>query len=219
MPEDFQGLTIPSYADTSDGPAAFAAFVESGPIPRFANAAARDAAITDPVSGQFCWMLDTSRLLQYTTPTTGWQPPWNTAWGLLTTRSTSGLGEQWFSSATYTAYTGLLATLTVPANRVIRMKASGLAREVTGTNPHVRVLATVTAGTLVVNPLVVIDTISTFENWEVEAVATTPSTGAPQAITFGFSAANVGNGTWKNANASRLAYASYYDEGPAHFPA
>jgi hypothetical protein len=50
----YKGLEIPQDSDTADGPGAFADFVDSGPVPRFANAAARNTAITTPVVGQLC---------------------------------------------------------------------------------------------------------------------------------------------------------------------
>jgi hypothetical protein len=65
MSELYGGLTIPSYADSADGPKAFKDFIDSGPIPRFANAAARDAAITSPTDGVLVYMLDTSVLMKY----------------------------------------------------------------------------------------------------------------------------------------------------------
>jgi hypothetical protein len=58
MSEPYKGLTVPLYTDAADGPAAFKALVDSGPIPRFATAATRDAAITAPVSGQVCFRSD-----------------------------------------------------------------------------------------------------------------------------------------------------------------
>lgn len=65
MSEAYRGLTIPSYADSADAPKAFKDFADSGPIPRFADATARSAAIPSPTEGQMAYMLDTSTLVVY----------------------------------------------------------------------------------------------------------------------------------------------------------
>lgn len=62
MSQSYKGLTIPSYADAADGPGAFSAFTDSGPIPRFADATARDAAIATPTNGQMCFLTGSNAL-------------------------------------------------------------------------------------------------------------------------------------------------------------
>lgn len=49
---------------------------------------------TSPTAGMLIYETDTNKFLQYTTSTTGWQPPWNTPWGEIgyaQTTSTQGL--------------------------------------------------------------------------------------------------------------------------------
>ena len=58
MSELYKGLRVPQYADPSDGPLAFRQMVDTGPIPRFATVAARNAAIPAPVKGQVCYRAD-----------------------------------------------------------------------------------------------------------------------------------------------------------------
>lgn len=48
----------------------------------FANAAARDAAITSPERGMAVFLSDSASLLFYYGATTGWRPAWNQPWGL-----------------------------------------------------------------------------------------------------------------------------------------
>jgi len=52
-------------------------------VNNYASAAARDAAIPTPVIGQSCVCIisDTPTFIIYQGATTGWTPPWNTAWG------------------------------------------------------------------------------------------------------------------------------------------
>lgn len=63
MPDSYRGLTIPAYADAADAPKAFADFVDSGPVPRFANAGARDAAIPSPTDGMLVYLIDQGQFL------------------------------------------------------------------------------------------------------------------------------------------------------------
>ncbi len=60
MSSPYKGLAVPDYTDSADAPLAFRQFIDSGPVPRFANATARNAAITAPVKGQVIYRLDTS---------------------------------------------------------------------------------------------------------------------------------------------------------------
>lgn len=55
----YKGLAVPDYTDSADAPLAFQQLIDSGPIPRFANASARNAAITAPVAGQVIYRIDT----------------------------------------------------------------------------------------------------------------------------------------------------------------
>ena len=58
MPSQHNGMTVPEYTDAADAPSAFTALIDSGPIPRFATAAARAAAIAAPVRGMLSWRDD-----------------------------------------------------------------------------------------------------------------------------------------------------------------
>ena len=76
---------------------------------------------TSPPEGMTIYETDTDKLLVYTTATTGWVPPWNTAWGVLDYEQvTTNQG----SITTITDLTGLSATATVSANRRIRTTLS-----------------------------------------------------------------------------------------------
>jgi hypothetical protein len=70
MSQSYKGHTIPAYADAADGPLAFSDFVDSGPIPRFADATARNTAIATPTEGQLCYNLALDQLEIYNG--TGW---------------------------------------------------------------------------------------------------------------------------------------------------
>lgn len=74
MSQSYKGLTIPSYSDSADGPAAFSDFVDSGPVARFADATARDAAITSPTAGQIVYNIALARFEAYNG--TSWAQPW-----------------------------------------------------------------------------------------------------------------------------------------------
>lgn len=56
MSTNYKGITVPEYTDAADGPAAFRASVDSGPIPRFASTADRDTAIPSPAHGQMVFL-------------------------------------------------------------------------------------------------------------------------------------------------------------------
>lgn len=65
---DYQGISIPVGTDNPDIPAdidVFANALEQRTIMRFANAAARDAAITSPVNGMHAWLTGTLILTYY----------------------------------------------------------------------------------------------------------------------------------------------------------
>jgi len=55
----------------------------------FANAAARDAAITAPERGMIVFLSDSGSVLVYYGATTGWRPPWNQAWGTVSAQTYS----------------------------------------------------------------------------------------------------------------------------------
>jgi len=82
MSQSYKGLTIPAYADSADGPVAFSDFVDSGPIPRFADATARNAAIASPVEGMVVYNLALDQYEVY--DGTGWTTPFpNIGTGIL----------------------------------------------------------------------------------------------------------------------------------------
>jgi hypothetical protein len=61
-------------------------YLQEQVVATFANAAARDAAITAPVAGQTAFLVDTAGLTIYQDPpgvaAAGWYPPWRSAWGV-----------------------------------------------------------------------------------------------------------------------------------------
>lgn len=65
MSVQYQGRTIPSDDAVADLPRNFRDFIDSGPLPRFADATERDAAITAPVTGMMVYMIDSGDLLRY----------------------------------------------------------------------------------------------------------------------------------------------------------
>lgn len=50
---------------------------------RFANSAARGAAVTSPTEGMVSYLDDTNALEVYYPAPIGWRPPWNVPWGML----------------------------------------------------------------------------------------------------------------------------------------
>lgn len=74
MSESYRGLTIPTYTDVADAPSAFKDLIDSGPIPRFATTAARDAAITTPLEGDHCYVIASHELQVYNG--TAWAAPY-----------------------------------------------------------------------------------------------------------------------------------------------
>ena len=65
MSSMYKGLAVPDYTDSADAPLAFQQLIDSGPVPRFANATARNAAIPAPVLGQVAYRLDTKVIEVY----------------------------------------------------------------------------------------------------------------------------------------------------------
>ena len=58
MSEVWKGIVVPLYTDAADGPGDFRRMVDSGPIPRYDTAAARNASIPAPVKGQTAYRGD-----------------------------------------------------------------------------------------------------------------------------------------------------------------
>lgn len=85
-----------------------------------ANSASRPSS---PTQGMTVYEQDTNRLLTYTTATTGWQPPWNTAWGVKDySKITSNS-----ASVSSTAGTNLATmTLSIVEGRLYRFHANGI---------------------------------------------------------------------------------------------
>lgn len=98
-------------------------------VQNFATAAARDSAIPSPVVGQMCCIDNLATvslgLLQYCGATDGWQKPWNMPWGVLPGGSALATSNQG-SITTVADLTNLTITVTVVANRLIRLYADGL---------------------------------------------------------------------------------------------
>lgn len=74
MSVQHMGRTIPDDDTGADLPRTFRDFVDSGPLPRFADASERDAAITAPVMGQMVYMLDSGEILRYDDRDAAWMP-------------------------------------------------------------------------------------------------------------------------------------------------
>lgn len=104
MPDTYKGLTVPRYDETADGPAAFKALVDSGPIPRATGPASLPAS---PVVGQVAYRTDSAELLVYSGSTVGWTKPWNLPWGNITSQTIG-------ATAVMTA-DGVVATVTFVA--------------------------------------------------------------------------------------------------------
>jgi len=89
-------------------------------VQNFATETDRDAAITAPVVGMFCYCHDVDQLQQYAGATMGWTPPWNMPWGEVAATS--------FTSSSQTGFTGditgLAVTFTAVANRIYIVEAT-----------------------------------------------------------------------------------------------
>ena len=68
---NYKGYDLPDGLAIPDVPDDLRTLVDSGPIPRFTNAAARSAALTSPSEGMVCFTADTSTLWIYRTG--GWR--------------------------------------------------------------------------------------------------------------------------------------------------
>lgn len=78
------------------------------------------SAPSSPVEGETYYNTTTDALLSYTTATTGWVAPWNLPWGVLAVASTTT--NQASIGGTATDLTSLTGTVTVPANRRIKIR-------------------------------------------------------------------------------------------------
>lgn len=103
-------MTIPAYADVADGPKAFQDFVDTGPIPRFADSTARDAAIATPVEGQLCYLTSTSAVLVY--DGASWVSPWPVESGLTENVEFGEVGVLTVKSGTTRWYAPFSLTIT-----------------------------------------------------------------------------------------------------------
>lgn len=79
--------------------------------------------------GRAAYDTDTDALMIYTTPTTGWRPPWNLPWGYLAHAQITA--NQNSVAAGGVDITGLSVSVTVPANR--RLRITTKAKLFTGT--------------------------------------------------------------------------------------
>ena len=70
--QTYKGFNLPDGAEIPDVPADLRTLVDGGPIPRFATAAARAAAITAPVDGLMTYQQDTRRLEVYDSVNARW---------------------------------------------------------------------------------------------------------------------------------------------------
>ena len=78
---------------------------------------------SSPPEGMVIYETDTDKVMQYTTATTGWVPPWNLPWGYVTSASITA------NSSTFTTVadvTGLSVSPTVVANRRLKITFYGL---------------------------------------------------------------------------------------------
>lgn len=94
---------------------------------------------SSPPEGMTIYETDTDKMLIYTTATTGWQPPWNMPWGVLAYAQTVT------PQGTFTSLTDLTGVsspaLTLPANRRVRITASGMLQSTVTTDQgelHIR---------------------------------------------------------------------------------
>lgn len=87
---------------------------------------------SSPPEGMTIYETDTDRMLVYTSATTGWVPPWNKPWGVVTATSggTSGYGyvkltgsAQTGIGSSATDVTNATVTFTAVANRLYRITA------------------------------------------------------------------------------------------------
>jgi hypothetical protein len=76
-------MTVPRYDETADGPAAFKALVDSGPIPRVDGAGLDAIAATDPPVGFLAYYTVEDVIVQWAGPVQSWKPPWKSPWGVM----------------------------------------------------------------------------------------------------------------------------------------
>lgn len=108
---------------------------------------------SSPPEGMTIYETDTDRMLVYTSATTGWVPPWNKPWGVVTTSSggTSGYGYVKLTSSAQTGIgssatdiTNATVTFTAVANRLYRITAQA---DLIGTTLSVGQLQVIIDGT------------------------------------------------------------------------
>lgn len=86
-----------------------------------------------PHEGMAIFETDTDRFLIYTTPTTGWQPPWNLPWGCVGVSSAGGLVAVNTSETTVLTVSGV----NLVANRRYRVHSNvGVLANQTGNHTH-----------------------------------------------------------------------------------
>lgn len=76
---------------------------------------------SSPPEGMTIYETDTDKMLTYTTSTTGWVPPWNMPWGVIST--TTGTAQTGIANSA-TDLTGQTATFTAVANRRYRIRST-----------------------------------------------------------------------------------------------
>jgi hypothetical protein len=98
----------------------FQTYLQKQVIATFANAAARDAAITAPVAGQAVYLTGTGQFQIYAGAGIGWRPPFANPWGLLTYKTKTSN-----TTLPNSVATSILATdpITIPAGRILRVFA------------------------------------------------------------------------------------------------
>ena len=102
MPDIYKGMTVPRYDETADGPAAFKALVDSGPIPRVDAEQLGEIADAGPQVGCIVYFTPLNVLLQWCGPTLTWKRLWAYPWGRV---------EHW-NAATSSAHTNVESTVT-----------------------------------------------------------------------------------------------------------
>lgn len=139
MSTTHKGLTIPEQTDPADANAAFEALVASGPIPRFADAAARDAAVPSPSVGDLVHDDETGFLNFY--GTYGWRglgPTVHEALGFWDSDIEWSENEGYISSVFYTEVTDdpdvAFPEITVPTNgtALVVLSAAGMTNDASG---------------------------------------------------------------------------------------
>ena len=121
----YKGFDLPDGAAIPDVPADLRTMVDSGPIPRFATAAARDTALGTPPAGVMCWVTDTATLQVFNGTV------WVVMIGRAFARMRAGAGQS-IPGQTITLLTGMTADLLrggmVFANNTIVVPRAGYYR-------------------------------------------------------------------------------------------